>query len=189
MAAQTRNVLAKVDSLLADAGTDKSKLLSASIWLKDINADFKSFNAVWNSWVDPTNKPVRATVEAALARPQLLVEIQASPAPEASGSGRHAQKVIHIAGYRSTMPTESSCACIGDSRSIGKRSARPVLQPIARRRLDFWLFHMCLHWIQESLVIQCNNCKGSELSKRTTSATSEFTRTSYSVSLGKRWAG
>ena len=74
--AQTQATLDKVDALLKEAGTSKSHALSATIWLKDINRDFKGMNEVWNNWVDPTNKPVRATVEAAMARPVLLVEIQ-----------------------------------------------------------------------------------------------------------------
>ena len=78
--AQTRATLDKVDALLKEAGTSKSHALSATIWLKDINRDFKGMNEVWNNWVDPTNKPVRATVEAAMARPVLLVEIQVTAA-------------------------------------------------------------------------------------------------------------
>lgn len=73
---QTENVLAKVDNLLERAGTSKSNLLTASIWLKEIDKDFKAMNAVWNDWLDPENKPVRATVEARMARPQILIEIQ-----------------------------------------------------------------------------------------------------------------
>ena len=49
-------------------------------WLKDINRDFKGMNAVWNAWVDPAAKPARATVESAMARPVILVEIQATAA-------------------------------------------------------------------------------------------------------------
>lgn len=79
---QTANVLKKVDDLLAQANTDKSKLLTASIWLKDINSDFKDMNEMWNSWVDPNNKPVRATVEANMAREQLLIEVQVTAATE-----------------------------------------------------------------------------------------------------------
>ena len=79
---QTANVLKKVDDLLAQAGTSKSNLLTASIWLKDIGRDFKEMNAAWNAWVDPDNKPVRATVEANLAREQLLVEVQVTAAKE-----------------------------------------------------------------------------------------------------------
>uniref|UniRef100_A0A7S4MZQ7 Uncharacterized protein n=1 Tax=Odontella aurita TaxID=265563 RepID=A0A7S4MZQ7_9STRA len=73
---QTRNVLSKVDSLLQRAGTSKSNLITANIWLKNISRDFGAMNAVWNGWVDPDNKPVRATVEAAMARRQLLIEVQ-----------------------------------------------------------------------------------------------------------------
>ena len=77
---QTKATLAKVDALLADAGTSKSNALQATIWLKDINTDFKAMNSVWNAWVDPDNKPCRATVESAMARPSILVEIQVTAA-------------------------------------------------------------------------------------------------------------
>ncbi|KAL3802965.1 hypothetical protein HJC23_011588 [Cyclotella cryptica] len=73
---QTKNVLAKVDTYLKEAGTDKSKLLTSSIWLKDIDRDFGAMNEVWNAWIDPNNKPVRATTQASLANPKMLVEIQ-----------------------------------------------------------------------------------------------------------------
>ena len=82
IAGQTTNVLAKVDGLLSQAGTSKANILTASIWLKDINRDFKEMNDVWNKWVDPDNKPVRATVEANLAREGLLVEVQVTAATE-----------------------------------------------------------------------------------------------------------
>lgn len=74
---QTRQVLAKIDSLLAASGTSKAKLLSANIWLTDIrNRD--EMNAAWTAWVDPANLPARATVEAKLADPRMLVEIMVS---------------------------------------------------------------------------------------------------------------
>lgn len=79
---QTKNVLAKVDKYLQEAGTDKSKLLTSTIWVKDIERDFGAMNEVWNSWIDPSNKPVRATTEASLANPKLLVEVQVSAALE-----------------------------------------------------------------------------------------------------------
>ncbi len=60
---QTKNVLDKVDALLEGTGTDKSRLLTASIWVKDIANDFGGMNSVWNQWLDPENKPVRATGE------------------------------------------------------------------------------------------------------------------------------
>ena len=77
---QTRAVLGQVDALLVEAGTDKSKLLTASIWVKDIQRDFQGMNGVWNQWLDPNNKPGRATVEAVLLSPELLVEVQVSAA-------------------------------------------------------------------------------------------------------------
>jgi enamine deaminase RidA (YjgF/YER057c/UK114 family) len=73
-------ILAKIDALLAAAGSDKSKLISAQIWVKDISQHFKPMNKVWCAWLDPNSKPVRATVEANLALPDLLVEIQVTAA-------------------------------------------------------------------------------------------------------------
>lgn len=74
MVGQTRQVLAKVDKMLAAAGTDKSQLLSANIWVTDMGK-FADMNKVWDAWVSPGNTPARATVEAKLARPEFLVEI------------------------------------------------------------------------------------------------------------------
>ena len=84
VAAQTKVCLEKIDDILAEAGSSKSSLISASIWLKHIEKDFKTFNSVWNEWVDPENKPVRFCVEANLARPVLLVEVQVTAAVESS---------------------------------------------------------------------------------------------------------
>lgn len=71
---QTKDVLARIDKLLAQAGTDKSKLLSATIWLSDIGT-FDEMNAIWDAWVSPGNQPARACVESKLAAPQFNVEI------------------------------------------------------------------------------------------------------------------
>jgi len=71
---QTEAILRAIDARLAAAGSDKSKLLSANIWLADIGR-FEEMNAVWDAWVDPANPPARATVEARLASPDYLVEI------------------------------------------------------------------------------------------------------------------
>jgi len=71
---QTKAVLVEVDRLLAEAGSDKSKILQAIIWLADMK-DFAEMNAVWDGWVDPANTPARATGEAALATPEHKVEI------------------------------------------------------------------------------------------------------------------
>lgn len=73
---QTKNVLAQVDDLLEKAGTSKSNILTASIWLKDIGKDFEAMNKEWVAWLDPENKPARATVESPMASPKILVEIQ-----------------------------------------------------------------------------------------------------------------
>lgn len=71
---QTREILSIIDDLLAQAGSDKSKLVSANIWLSDIST-FAEMNAVWDAWVSPGNTPARATVEAKLAAPRYTVEI------------------------------------------------------------------------------------------------------------------
>jgi enamine deaminase RidA (YjgF/YER057c/UK114 family) len=73
---QAQRILASIDAVLAKAGTDKSKLLSAQIWLTDI-ATFDEMNAVWEAWIDPSNPPARATVESRLAGPAYLIEISA----------------------------------------------------------------------------------------------------------------
>ena len=77
--AQTKQVLDRIDRLLQTAGTDKSKLLTAQIWLADMRL-FEAHNAVWNEWVDPQNPPVRACVQADLWRPNMLVEIMVTAA-------------------------------------------------------------------------------------------------------------
>lgn len=74
MSAQTRDVLANVDKWLAEIGSDKSKILSATIWITDM-ADFAEMNAVWDAWVDTDNPPARACTEAALALPKFKVEV------------------------------------------------------------------------------------------------------------------
>ena len=72
--AQTKAVLASVEALLAQAGSDKSKILMATIWLADM-ADFAEMNAVWDAWVPQGHTPARATGEAKLAAPEYSVEV------------------------------------------------------------------------------------------------------------------
>lgn len=74
VADQTREILSLIDGLLEQAGTDKTKLVSANIWLTDIST-FQEMNGVWDAWVAPGCAPARATVEAKLAAPQYRVEI------------------------------------------------------------------------------------------------------------------
>ncbi len=71
---QTKDIVAQIDGFLAKAGTDKSKLLTANIWISDM-ATFADMNAVWDAWVAPGSTPARATVEAKLATPDYKVEI------------------------------------------------------------------------------------------------------------------
>jgi enamine deaminase RidA (YjgF/YER057c/UK114 family) len=71
---QTRQVLAAIDKLLGEAGTDKAHILMAQIFLADL-ADFAGMNAVWDDWVAPGDAPPRATVQARLAKPEWKVEI------------------------------------------------------------------------------------------------------------------
>lgn len=76
VAAQTRAILAKIDALLEEAGTNKSRLLSANIWMTDISR-VAEMNAEWSKWVDKDNMPVRATVQSSLVDDEITVEIQA----------------------------------------------------------------------------------------------------------------
>ena len=74
IAEQTSSILSQIDGFLAMVGTNKTKLLSANIWITDM-ANFAEMNMVWDAWVSPGNTPARATVEANLASPDYLVEI------------------------------------------------------------------------------------------------------------------
>jgi enamine deaminase RidA (YjgF/YER057c/UK114 family) len=74
IAEQTADILNSIDTLLEKAGTDKSKLISATIWITNMS-DFAAMNLVWDAWVSPGNTPGRACVEARLAAPQFNVEI------------------------------------------------------------------------------------------------------------------
>lgn len=72
---QTADVLNRIDELLASIGSDKKKLLTAQIWLKDITNDFQGMNEVWDAWVPEGEAPTRATCQAPLMTPEVLVEI------------------------------------------------------------------------------------------------------------------
>ena len=77
---QTRDILGRIDQLLGEAGTDKSRLIAATIWITDM-ATFDEMNAVWDEWIDPENPPVRACVQSPkLAAPQFTVEIMVTAA-------------------------------------------------------------------------------------------------------------
>lgn len=77
---QTKAVLANVDAMLAKAGTDKTRLLTAQIWVANIETDFADMNAVWDAWVPEGCAPARWTGEAKLATPGFRVEVIVSAA-------------------------------------------------------------------------------------------------------------
>ena len=79
LAEQTREILSLIDSFLAKAGTDKSKLLTATIWLSDIRT-VDEMNKVWDAWVVPGQAPARACIEALLQGPDKKIEIQVTAA-------------------------------------------------------------------------------------------------------------
>lgn len=77
---QTRDTLAAIDRLLAEGGSDKSRLLSATLYLKDIESDYAGMNEVWDAWLEPGTAPARTTVQAQLYSPQVRVEITVTAA-------------------------------------------------------------------------------------------------------------
>ena len=79
VAEQTREILSFIDAFLAKAGTDKSKLLTATIWLSDIRT-VDEMNKVWDAWVVPGSTPARACIEALLQGPEKKIEIQVTAA-------------------------------------------------------------------------------------------------------------
>lgn len=80
VAGQTRQVLARIDELLQGQQVTRTDLLSAQVWLKDIGKDFTTFNALWEAWMPEGHAPARATVEAKMALPDVLVEIMCTAA-------------------------------------------------------------------------------------------------------------
>jgi len=76
---QTKQILDKIDKFLKEAGTDKTKILSANIWLTDIGT-WSQMNEAWKAWIPAGQTPARATVEAKLANPALKVEIMVQAA-------------------------------------------------------------------------------------------------------------
>lgn len=72
---QARQILEKIDALLAEAGSDKTKVISAAIWIADI-ADYAAVNEAWDAWVVKGQTPVRACVESKFSSPRIKVEIQ-----------------------------------------------------------------------------------------------------------------
>ncbi len=72
---QTKETLLAIEKLLGEAGTDKTRILSATIYLKNIEQDFENMNRIWDTWLPEGITPARATVEAKMCEPELLIEI------------------------------------------------------------------------------------------------------------------
>ncbi|HCR96358.1 MULTISPECIES: RidA family protein [Halomonas] len=72
---QTKQTLEKIENYLAKAGTDKSRLLTAQIWIKDLERDFEAMNAVWNAWTAENAAPTRATAQCDMGAADVLVEV------------------------------------------------------------------------------------------------------------------
>jgi len=72
---QTMQTLAKIEKFLAEAGTDKSRLLTAQIWIKNLEKDFVGMNEIWDAWTAPDAAPTRATAQCEMGAPDVLVEI------------------------------------------------------------------------------------------------------------------
>jgi enamine deaminase RidA (YjgF/YER057c/UK114 family) len=72
---QTRQALADIEHSLSRVGSDKTRLLSAQIWMKNLTQDFPAMNAVWEAWIPAGHAPSRATCQASMAAPEILVEI------------------------------------------------------------------------------------------------------------------
>ncbi|WP_311970280.1 RidA family protein [Pseudomonas baltica] len=82
-AGQTRQVLARIDELLKDAGTDRSRLLSVQIWMGHMARDLEAMNSAWVEWLGDAGRPARATCQVAFDDPDLLVEIIVTAAVKA----------------------------------------------------------------------------------------------------------
>jgi len=80
VAGQTKQVLATIDSLLQTQQIARTELLTAQVWLKDIERDFVTFNTLWEEWMPEGHAPTRATVEAKMALPDVLIEIMVTAA-------------------------------------------------------------------------------------------------------------
>jgi enamine deaminase RidA (YjgF/YER057c/UK114 family) len=77
---QTKQVLAKIDALLETQQVSRTDLLTAQVWLRDIDKDFVAFNTLWEAWMPEGHAPTRATVEAKMALPEVLIEIMVTAA-------------------------------------------------------------------------------------------------------------
>ena len=118
-----------IDALLAEAGSDKTKILSATIYLADIG-DFAAMNAVWEQWVVPGQTPARATVEAKLAAPEYRVEIQVVAATSGPRPDRRDVRRLTPPPRPSSPPRRGAT-----SRAVARHAAT---MPVTREMFDQW---------------------------------------------------
>ena len=126
VAAQTAQVLAKIDRFLAGAGSSRSQLLKANVWLADM-ACFDEMNAVWDAWVVKGSAPVRATVEARLAGRQCLVEIMVEAA--VSPPGLHAYRIVNVFTVDGDRLSGNALCVFEDARGLSDAQ----MQALARQ--------------------------------------------------------
>src|SRR6202049_878759 len=135
MAEQTKSVLSQIDGFLAQAGTDKRKLLSANIWITDL-AKFGEMNAEWDAWVSPGNTPARATVEAKLASPDYVVAVMVGAARGARSRAYSRSSTIAVGGARrnskpgsraSISSSGSPCRVFCSAAATGRLPARRAI--------------------------------------------------------------
>ena len=123
VAEQTKDVLEQIDATLKEAGTSKTNVIKANIWLTDIKT-FAEMNSVWDAWVVPGETPARATVEAKLAAPGIDVEIMVEAAIDRPGRAeRPARAARKAAGGRSDADKASRKAARQAKRQAGKPDA------------------------------------------------------------------
>lgn len=130
LSAQTLDIFSQIDDLLAEAGTDKSRILSVNIWLVDAG-DIARFNELWDDWLDADNKPVRACVQSALVRPDARVEIQVFAAvPSAGRTIETSEAAAAVGPYNQGIVTDDGTVyvsgCIGLTADCGKMAGDSV---------------------------------------------------------------
>jgi enamine deaminase RidA (YjgF/YER057c/UK114 family) len=126
VAEQTQDILDQIDAALKGAGTNKTKILSANIWLTDMST-FAEMNSVWDAWVSPGNTPARATVQAALATPDYKVEIMMTAAKAVRGAAKDAKPA-------KTMKAGKAAKAAAPKKAAAKKApAKKAAKPAARK--------------------------------------------------------
>ena len=121
---QTADILGQIDATLKEAGTDKTNLLKANIWLTDIST-FSQMNEAWDAWVVPGQTPARATVESKLAAPGLDVEIMVEAliaTAAAAGGGKGERRAARKAGGGGDAKRDERRAAKKAARKAGRKS-------------------------------------------------------------------